>query len=423
MSTQAMTCQAFNDLLNPLLDGELDQVTTRAMHEHMEHCAPCKQLYQQMSDILAQCNALDTQTVMPLTCQASWRRAVRQEADKQQIKTKRAPWVRSLGAAAAVVAVLFTSTIYMRQSQAPRLNAGTTTHMQNSMTSQEIADLSAGVAGTSADSPVLHLETDGNTTNTGTLTNSNTNTSSPQTTGDSQKTEQTEQAPILIHSVELRLQTDQFSANMQNLDDLVDEYKAYFELRSRDAQNTPRTIQAVIRVPVDSLNEFVQAVSNLGTVVLEEHQAENITRQYRHNEERLATLKKQEARLNELLPVANSAEELSSLGTQLDECHAEIEKLQTLQQNDENRVRYAKVTVSLVETTLPPEVSSEQEASPAASLGQRVRQGFAHSWQQTLQFLKDMVVAVATYAPQIVLGLAGIGILWFVLYKIFKRKP
>lgn len=109
-----MTCSEFDRLIDLYIDGELDGAQKSAVEAHAAACEECAgklKAAEELKDILSH---MDDDISVPLQAQAAWRRAVRDEAKRKNMKT----FYKAFGAVAAVCVLTFGVTAMMHQNPA-----------------------------------------------------------------------------------------------------------------------------------------------------------------------------------------------------------------------------------------------------------------------------------------------------------------
>ena len=106
-----MTCEELNGLLDRLTDGELTEDERRALDAHGAECPECAGQIRATLQMKALFEEMEPEVDVPLAAQASWRSAVREEAQKSKAaqvpqKADRRRLIRWIGSAAAAVVVL-----------------------------------------------------------------------------------------------------------------------------------------------------------------------------------------------------------------------------------------------------------------------------------------------------------------------------
>ena len=99
----SLNCEALNDSLDLLMDGQLTDEQRREMEAHAQQCPQCAEAIRRTMQLKALFEQMEPEVDVPLTAQAKWRGAVR-EAAKQSRRKKLYRWI-STAAAAIVVLV------------------------------------------------------------------------------------------------------------------------------------------------------------------------------------------------------------------------------------------------------------------------------------------------------------------------------
>ena len=120
-----MTCEELNGLLDRLMDGELTEDERRAMDAHGAECPECAGQIRATLQMKALFEEMEPEVDVPLAAQASWRSAVREEAQKSKAaqvpqKADRRRLIRWIGSAAAAVVVLVGVGLALNGSLSPR---------------------------------------------------------------------------------------------------------------------------------------------------------------------------------------------------------------------------------------------------------------------------------------------------------------
>lgn len=420
MSEKNMRCEEFESRLSDYLDGALPENERVQMLHHAQSCAPCGQLLSQMTEILGALEDLDRDTQMPIACQAAWRRAVRAESKAQ----RRTPVLRALTSVAAAFVLLISGTLFSRQLSAPVQSpavqpaSGTAdfaavnysaedmqyapqTRLGGQTGGQRI--VSDGALG---DEPTPDVSQKPETPLQNTL--------APESTLQPHR-------PMLAYSAQLGISTTQFDADVLNLSDLVQEFEGYEEVSSQSGETGARMLNLVIRVPAGQLDEFVEAVSNLGTITLKERRADDLSGSYRDIEGRIESLETQLSRLNELVQSAQSSD-IAALSEQIAQVQSELDSLSGQRAEYDSSLNYARVTVDLSEGVAVPASANAQNAATGTGLWARMGAAFTQSVNGMGDFLQDMCVTLAQWTPYIALLIPPVLLLWGIVALIRRRK-
>lgn len=426
MSENNMRCEEFESRLNDYLDGALPEDERAQMLHHAQSCAPCGQLLHQMTDILGALHDMDRDTQMPLACQAAWRKAVRAEC-----KAKRhTPALRAMTSVAAALVLLISGTFYSRLNTASPMETATLNPVSSAVEPMPMSytannggyrsDLSGGVQQARSQRIVSDGPVDDNTATVSPEASPEATSDRLQNTAAPEDTVRSNR-PMLAYSAQLSVVSEDFEADVLNLSDLVQEFEGYDELSSQSGEEGARRLNMVIRVPAGRLDEFVEAVSNLGTVTLKERRAEDLSSSYYDTESRIESLEAQLSRLNELMQTAQLSD-ITTLSEQIAQVQEELDTLNGQRAGYDNSLSYARVTVDLSEGDSTPASSGDQPSSSGSGLTDRMSAAFTESVNGMGGFLEEMCVNLACWAPYIALLIPPVLLIWCIVVLIRRKR-
>lgn len=426
MSENNMRCEEFESRLNDYLDGALPEDERAQMLHHAQSCAPCGQLLHQMTDILGALHDMDRDTQMPLACQAAWRKAVRAECKAK----RRTPALRAVTSVAAALVLLISGTFYSRLNTASPMETPTLNPVSSAVDPVPMSytannggyrsDLSRGVQQARGQRIVSDGPVDDNTATVSPEASPEATTDRLQNTAAPEDTVQSNR-PMLAYSAQLSVVSEDFEADVLNLSDLVQEFEGYDELSSQSGEEGARRLNMVIRVPAGRLDEFVEAVSNLGTVTLKERRAEDLSSSYYDTESRIESLEAQLSRLNELMQTAQLSD-ITTLSEQIAQVQEELDTLNGQRAGYDNSLSYARVTVDLSEGDSTPASSGDQPSSSGSGLTDRMSAAFTESVNGMGGFLEEMCVNLACWAPYIALLIPPVLLIWCIVALIRRKR-
>ncbi|MBR4441747.1 MAG: DUF4349 domain-containing protein [Clostridia bacterium] len=416
-----MNCKTFQANLDAYIDSELDRKTRRAMEEHAAACSECGLLLNRAMETVTLCAELNEGLTVPLECQAAWRRAVREEAEaKQQMRAKRRShrgvWVRALAGVAAALVLFFAiapqldldGLLPSRSSWDGGRNRGyeyEASDWDYEVYSDSVSPsyMAAGSTMMGMGASAVKLESDGSIQQT--------------TTASTDASKQSGANVVVLRSATRSITTKEFDADTLYLDDLVSEYSAYFESRrvTGNAEDASRLLKAVIRVPSESLDNFLTALDVLGTVTVREEYAEDITADYNDVAARLQVLRSELDQLNTMNERAKSVSDLIEINERANEVTAEIEAYESRLRDWNSRRSYSAVTLTLTE-------KGEQADTPKLTLSERMKEAFEDSIEWLKEFGQDLAVFGAALLPRLVVWLP-VAIIVIVLLRVaFGRR-
>ena len=428
-----MNCTTFRANLDAYIDSELDRKTRRAMEEHAAACPECGALLNGAMDVVTRCAELNEGLTVPLECQAAWRRAVREEAEsKEKEKTKRRArgrsnrnaWVRALSAAAAVLVLLFAVGTQLGPQGLTGLmpaarSRGGYDGSYSAPGAMVYDDYMAGGYETADyEAPMLYAASmtaanDVNSAVSGVVLQSDGATDQTMSTA-----AKSSAGIVVLRSATRAISTKEFDADSLYLDDLVSEYDAYFESRrvTGNAEDANRLLKATVRVPSESLDDFLTALDLRGVVTLREESAEDITANYNDVAARLEVLRSQLEQLNEMNAKARSVSDLIEINERANEVTAEIEAYESRIRDWNSRRSYSTVTLTLEE------LGADEPLPVEKTLLERMKEAFDSSIQWLKDFGQNAAVFGAALLPRLVIWVPVLIIVIVLLRVAFGRR-
>lgn len=404
-----MNCERFKSMLDAYIDCELSEEEKNAMEEHTLCCDGCAELLSQALTASALCAGLNEGLTVPLECQAAWRRAVREEAVKSKRPTRLTVLRRTLSAmAAALVLMLAVGTTLQSDSltMPAALMSDTASYTSESPESMTAAMTRESGETRAADTAAgFRLVSDGSLDEDNDLSVSST------------AEDVAANGVIVLRSAIRRTISDSFDNDLLWLDDLISEYGAYFESRTvtGQAEDSTRILDAVIRVPSDSLDDFLTALDDLGTVVLREENAEDITADYTDVSTRLSLLRSQLEQLEAMNETAESVSDLIAIHERATELMAEIESYESTLRAWSSQRSYSSVTLCIEEKLKLTEADGQ-------TLSERMQKAFADSVEWLKSFAQGSAVLLAALAPRLVVWVPAAALLIALIALIFRRR-
>lgn len=402
-----MNCERFRSMLDRYIDSELSEEERSAMEEHTLSCDDCAELLNQALTTATMCAELNEGLTVPLECQAGWRRAVREEAAQAKKTPKWLVWRRALSVAAAAVALFFAVGGALNPNgltlKAALMNNADQYNETAGYESSYMSD-AAGMARTASGKAAFLLESDG-ALDTG------------KAVGASGESAQSGEI-VVLRSALRHVVSKSFDSDLMWLEDLLREYNAYFEERTitGQAEEYSRVLDASIRVPSASLDDFLTALDDMGTVTLREERAEDITADYTDVSTRLAVLRSQLDQLNAMNETAESVSDLIAIHERATELMAEIESYESTLRGWSSQQNYSTVSLTVEE-----DVTGGEDA-PSASLGERMKEAFNASVEWLRTFGQNAAIFLAALAPRLAVWGPVAVIVIVIICLVFRRK-
>lgn len=244
---------------------------------------------------------------------------------------------------------------------------------------------------------------------------------------DTTAAEPTDMSEKIIYSADATLETTDFDAALEKVQALVRELGGFMESTSVSGnyysrisrgETGQRSASFTIRVPSDKFSALTGSLSDIGNVPYCNTYMQNVTMEYYDVQSRLEAYRTQEARLLEMLAVAESVDDMLAIQQQLTEVQYEIDSLTGQLRYYDHQVNYSTVTLYVSEVT-------EYTPEPTAQLTywQRMTRGFADSLKSVGDFFKNLFLWFVTSLPWLVPLAAGIALAAYLIRRSVKSRP
>lgn len=407
-----MKCEEFMSILSSYPDALSNEQTEAAFLAHAAECPECAARLAEQEGLLAELGALDDDLIVPDSFGESWRSILEME-DMAPRKPRAARWrAWALTAAAAVLLVFGTALVRGGIITPPSSVDQRTTYLPgNAMGAGDSAAngeiLYAKDAATVAQSPLESAPIPYPT--------------HARTLGEDQA-QQPERQPVILHTVSVTLQSEQYDRDMQTIDKMLSQSHGWSEYRSvygepiKEGQSTGRFASMTLRIPMEDLEAFVRSISGIGRLVGSESTAEDISDSYYDTQGRLMMYETQRDRLTELLGQAQNMADIIEIESKLSEVQYAIESLTGALNNWNSRANSAVVYVSVTEV-------AAGETKVPVTLFERLGAAVGDSIRAAGAFASDMLVFLIMAVPYLIALAAVACALWLTVFKKrFRRR-
>jgi hypothetical protein len=221
----------------------------------------------------------------------------------------------------------------------------------------------------------------------------------------------------VITTIQMAFETTEFDKTANNLDIIVNKYKAYVE-NSNISNNSYYNNKSyrfgsyTIRVPKMSVDSFKSELSGIGNMTSESTSKEDVTTQYTDTESRLKVLTVKEERILSLLERAEKIEDIIALENQLSQTIQEKESLKSSLISLDDRVDYSTFYLSIQET----EKLSNSE-TVETTFGTKIMNAINDSLYSFKRTMQNLTISLIYVFPFIII----LGVILFVVFKIIKK--
>ena len=225
----------------------------------------------------------------------------------------------------------------------------------------------------------------------------------------------------IIYSGDATVETTEFDRSIAALEEMIAREGGFIESSSVNGSNyydtsrgraSRRSASYTLRIPSERFSALMGSLSDIGNVPYTHTYTENVTAQYYDVQARLKALQAQEARLVEMLSIAETVEDIITIEDKLSDVRYRIDSHQSSLNNWDRRVAYSSLSVTVKEV---------QEYTPEKvtklSYGQELALAFRDALKNAGQFFKDLLVWLVSALPTLVILTA----LFFVFRPLLKK--
>lgn len=226
----------------------------------------------------------------------------------------------------------------------------------------------------------------------------------------------------LVRKVWLDAETEDLDQLLAAVDERISQLSGYVEEREvyngSGTSRRNRYANITIRIPVDSLSEFIEHVTENANITSTNETSENITLSYVATQSRITALETEQTRLLELLAMAESMEDLLKIEERLTEVRTDLEEVTSQLRVYDNMVDYGTVYLDIREVR---EYTVTEEPE---TVWERIGNGFVRSVKNVVTILRELFIFFIVAIPYLAVPalLVAAVILLVKLRKYRKKK-
>ena len=218
----------------------------------------------------------------------------------------------------------------------------------------------------------------------------------------------------MVYTANVEAETTDFDACAAGLESLVARLGGYLEYASTGSYGDgTRSGNYTARIPSAQFDSFLQGVGEIGHVVNQDRNAENISERYYDTESRLTTQRTKLERLQALLAKAENMEDIITLESAIAETELQIEQLTGSLRHYDALVDFATVELRLREVV---RLTTVEDTPP--TFGSRLGSAFADGLHSFGDFLQSLAIFLAYNWTWLVL----LVLIAFLAVKVSRRR-
>ena len=217
----------------------------------------------------------------------------------------------------------------------------------------------------------------------------------------------------LILTANMNMETQDLDSLLEKLLPAISKYGGYVQRSSTSNRGSSRYYEAVIRVPAENYDAFLEEVKGSGNSTYYAQETRDITDSYTDIQARLTSLKAQEAKVLEFYDKAEDIADLMSIESRLSDIRYEIEYYEAQIKNYDLLVAYSTLNLNITETKVYTPVST--------SFFERLSRSFINGFKDFMDGIGDFIIDI-TYNIWTILLLIAIAFAGFRLYRFFRNR-
>jgi len=236
-----------------------------------------------------------------------------------------------------------------------------------------------------------------------------------------------EYEPKIIRTANVNAETRDFNGAVAEIERRVGELGGYIENCNIQNMNqsynggavSNRYANYVLRIPAEKLDSFLAETGELLNVTSSSSSATDISGEYYDIQARISVLETERQLLEKMLSEATSLNNMLTLEERLYDVIYEIESYKTAIKVYDSKVAYSTVNLTVRE------VANLTPLTEDNTFGARFKKAVTESWNNTIEFAKDLVIFLVYVAPALVvmgIGLAAVAITVLIVVKIIRRR-
>jgi hypothetical protein len=226
-------------------------------------------------------------------------------------------------------------------------------------------------------------------------------------------------APMIARSVAITVLVKDIEAARRDLDGILAKRGGYAaQLTVNTPENGARSFQSSLRIPANELTAALGELRGLGRVQTENQSGEEVTQQHTDLVARLTNARETETRLRAILQQrTGKMEDVLDVEEKISETRGEIEQMEAEQKALEHRVSFASVELQLTE-----QYKAQLGGGPPQSVGTEMHNALVAGLRNAGESLLGLVLFFEEYGPALVLWTVLLGGPVWLVWRIRRRR-
>jgi len=223
--------------------------------------------------------------------------------------------------------------------------------------------------------------------------------------------------PMIARTISLLIQVKNVETARVSLDQILARHHGYSaQLNASTAEGAARSLSASLRIPALELASTLAEIKTLGRIENESQSGEEVTQQHEDLAARLITSRGTEERLRAILQQrTGKVSDVLEVEEEIARVRGEIESMEAEQKTLEHRVDFATVDIQLTEDYKAP------LSSPDNSAGTRIHNSFVAGYRNATDTLLGFLLFFEEYGPTILIWLAVLVVPVLLAWRRYRR--
>lgn len=207
-----------------------------------------------------------------------------------------------------------------------------------------------------------------------------------------------------------------YDQDYDKLTKLVDDHKGYIESSNlnidtgRNGDENIRNFGASIKIPQEESNKFKNEIVKIGKIIYQSSYTNDLTSSYKDINIRLSSKQKELDKLNDLMKNAKNIDETMAIQARILEVEEEIDQIKSMIKDVDSKVTYDTFDININEV-----YDYNNYANNNPDFSSRIKEAFKDSIHIFSKFWQDLLVAIVSIWPLILVAI-------IIIYIIKKSK-
>lgn len=217
----------------------------------------------------------------------------------------------------------------------------------------------------------------------------------------------------IIKHASVNIETKNSEELIKKINDNVKSANGYVSSLEENNYNEYKRISTTVNVPPEKLDEFLEFLSENGTITEKSVVTSDITNSYTETASKIKAYETEEKALLDILEKCDNVQDTITVQNRLSEVRSELEAMKSQKKLYDSQISYSEITISVVQV--------ERESKVVKGFSSEVREKFSESLYNLGQFFRNLAVFLLGASPYI-LVLTAVIVLAVIVVKRNKKS-